>query len=172
MHTARLLAPLIAIAAVLALPAQAQAPAPAPTAAPPVPQYGTSVTLDQARPAIAGAMAEARRIGVPMAVAILDTAGHLVAFERMENTQTASISVSQDKGVSAALYRRPTKAFQDNVASGGVGLRVLTLRGAVAVEGGIPLMMGGRIVGAIGVSGGTSDQDGDVARAGVAAFGR
>jgi glc operon protein GlcG len=150
-------------------PASAQAPAPA---APAVPQYGSNVTQDQARRAIAAAMADARRIAVPMAVAIVDTAGQLVAFERMENTQTASIGVSQDKAVSAAMYRRPTKVFQDLVAGGGVGLRVLTLRNANAVEGGIPLVVDGRIIGAIGVSGGSSDQDGEVARAGVAGLGR
>ncbi len=135
-----------------------------------VPQYGTPVNHDQALKAVAGAIAEARRIGVPMAVAVVDTAGQLVVFERMDNTQTASISVSQDKAVSAAMYRRPTKAFQDALASGGAGLRVLTLRNANAVEGGIPIMVEGKIVGAIGVSGGTPDQDGVCAAAGLAAL--
>jgi uncharacterized protein GlcG (DUF336 family) len=147
------------------------APAPAP-AAPAVPQYGTNVNLDQARRAIAGAMAEARRINVPMAIAVVDTSGRLVAFEKMDNTQTASIDVAQDKAVSAAIYRRPTKAFQDGVAAGGAGLRILTLRGASAVEGGLPLTDGGRIIGAIGVSGGSAEQDGVVAAGGVGALGR
>jgi uncharacterized protein GlcG (DUF336 family) len=135
-----------------------------------VPQYGTNVSYEQARKVVAGAIAEARKQNLPMAVAVVDTAGQLVAFERMDNTQTASIAVSQDKGISAAMYRRPTKAFQDLVAGGGVGLRVLTLRNANAVEGGIPLMMDGKIIGAIGVSGGSSDQDGVVAKAGVDAL--
>ena len=131
-----------------------------------VPQYGTNVNYEQARKAVAGAIAEARKIAVPMAVAVLDTAGQLVAFERMDNTQTASTMIAQDKGASAAMYRRSTKVFQDLVAGGGVGLRVLQLRGAIAVEGGIPLFVDGKIIGAIGVSGGSSEQDGVVAKAG------
>ncbi len=131
-----------------------------------VPQYGSNVSNEQARKAVAGAIAEARKINVPMAVAIVDTAGQLVAFERLDNTQTGSIGVSQDKAVSAAIYRRSTKVFQDAVAGGGVGLRVLTLRGANAVEGGLPLVVDGKIIGAIGVSGGSAEQDGVVAKAG------
>ena len=152
--------------------AVAQAPAPAPAAAPAVPQYGASINLEQARRAITGALAEARRIGVPMAIAVVDTAGNLVAFDKMDNTQTASVAVAQDKAVSSAIYRRPTKAFQDGLAAGGNGLRILTLRGASAVEGGIPLSEGGRIIGAIGVSGGSAEQDGVVAAGGVAAMAR
>lgn len=135
-----------------------------------MPQYGTSLNHEAARRVLAAALADARRQGLPMAVAVVDNAGLLVAFERMDNTQTGSIAVAQDKAVSAALYRRSTKVFQDLVAGGGVGLRVLTLRGANAVEGGLPLTVDGRIVGAIGVSGGTSDQDGVVAKAGAEAL--
>jgi glc operon protein GlcG len=135
-----------------------------------VPQYGTSVNHEQARKAVAAAAAEARKMNLPMAIAVVDTAGQLVAFERMDNTQTGSIGVSQDKAVSAAMFRRPTKVFQDVVAGGGAGLRVLTLRGANAVEGGVPLTVDGKIIGAIGVSGGTSDEDGVVAKAGAAAL--
>ncbi len=102
-----------------------------------------------------------------MAVAVVDTAGQLVAFERMDGTQYGSVAVSQDKAVSAALFRRPTKAFQDAVAGGGAGLRVLTLRGANAVEGGLPIVVDGKIIGAIGVSGGSAEQDGGVAKAGL-----
>jgi uncharacterized protein GlcG (DUF336 family) len=135
-----------------------------------VPQYGANVNLDAAHKAIAGAMAEARKISVPMAVAVVDTAGQLVAFERMDNTQTASIGVAQDKAVSAAMYRRPTKVFQDALAGGGAGLRILTLRGANAVEGGLPILVDGKIVGAIGVSGGSAEQDGVVAKGGLDAL--
>jgi uncharacterized protein GlcG (DUF336 family) len=135
-----------------------------------VPQYGANVNQEQARKAIAGALAEARKINVPMAVTVVDTAGQLVAFERMDNTQTGSIAVSQDKAVSAAMFRRPTKAFQDVVAGGGAGLRILTLRGASAVEGGLPLTVDGKIIGAIGVSGGSAEQDGEVAKGGSAAL--
>jgi glc operon protein GlcG len=136
-------------------------------AAPPVPQYGNNVNLEQARKLVAAALVEARKLNVPMAVAVVDTAGQLVAFDRMDNTQTGSIAVSQDKAVSAALYRRPTKVFQDVLAAGGVGLRVLTLRGANAVEGGLPITVDGKIIGAVGVSGGSAEQDGVVAKAGL-----
>ena len=88
-----------------------------------VPQYGTPVNHEQARKVLAAAVAESRKMGLPMAVAIVDNAGQLVAFERMDNTQTGSIGVSQDKAASAAMYRRPTKVFQDVLAAGGVGLR-------------------------------------------------
>ena len=157
----RRIASLLVVAACgwMALGAQAQ-----------VPQYGANVTYDQARKALAGAIADARRQNLPMAVAVVDTAGQLVAFERMDNTQTASVLVAQDKAVSAAMYRRPTKAFQDAVAGGGAGLRILTLRGANAVEGGLPLTVDGKIIGAIGVSGGSAEQDGVVAKAGLDAM--
>jgi len=135
-----------------------------------VPQYGANVSQDQAHKAVAAAMAEARNIKVPMAVTVVDTAGQLVAFDRMDNTQTGSIVVSQDKAVSAAMFRRPTKAFQDALAAGGAGLRILTLRGANAVEGGLPLVVDGKIIGAIGVSGGSAEQDGVVAKAGADAM--
>jgi uncharacterized protein GlcG (DUF336 family) len=135
-----------------------------------VPQYGASINHEQARKVVAGAVADARKQGLPMAIAVVDNAGQLVAFERMDNTQTASIAVAQDKAVSAAMYRRPTKVFQDVLAAGGAGLRVLTLRNANAVEGGIPLMADGKIIGAVGVSGGSAEQDGVVAKAGVDAL--
>jgi glc operon protein GlcG len=135
-----------------------------------VPQYGANVNYEQARKALAAAVAEARKQNLPMAVAVVDNAGQLVAFERMDNTQTGSIGVSQDKAVSAAMYRRPTKAFQDALAGGGAGLRVLTLRNANAVEGGLPLVADGKIIGAIGVSGGSAEQDGVVAKAGSDVF--
>lgn len=132
-----------------------------------VPQYGTSVNHEQARKAVAAAVAESRKMNLPMAIAVVDTAGQLVAFERMDNTQTGSIAVSQDKAASAAMFRRPTKVFQDVLAAGGAGLRVLTLRGANAVEGGVPLSVDGKIIGAIGISGGSAEQDGVVAKAGA-----
>jgi len=134
-----------------------------------VPQYGANVTLDQARKAIAAGEAEAKKNNWPVAIAVVDTAGNLVAFQRTDNTQTASIQVAQDKAVSAATYRRPTKAFQDGLAKGAEGWRILMLRGASAVEGGLPLVVDGKIIGAIGVSGVTAEQDGQVAKAGAEA---
>lgn len=148
--------------AALALTLQLSAPAWAQ-----VPQYGASVTLEQARKALAAAAAEARKNQWPVAIAIVDNAGQLVAFERMDNTQTASTMVAQDKAVSAAMYRRSTKVFQDLITGGGVGLRAFNLRGASTVEGGLTLMLDGKVIGGIGVSGVNSDQDGVVAKAGV-----
>jgi glc operon protein GlcG len=116
-------------------------------------------------------LAEAKRvIAAAQAVAIVDAGGHLVALERMDTTQSGSVEVAQDKARTAAAFRRPSKAFQDNVAAGGEGLRVLRLSGATPIEGGLPLVIGGKIVGAIGVSGVTSAQDGQIATAGAAAL--
>jgi glc operon protein GlcG len=135
-----------------------------------VPSYGPPVTLEQAKKAIAAGEAEARKNGWPVAIAIFDTAGQLVAFQKMDDTQTASIDVAQDKGRSAAIYRRPTKVMEDAVAGGGAGVRFLNLRGASTVEGGLPLIANGKVIGAIGVSGVTSQQDGMVAKAGADAL--
>jgi glc operon protein GlcG len=129
--------------------------------------YGLPVPLETAKQAAAPALAEARKNNWTMAVAIVDTAGNLVYFEKMDGTQTGSVAVAIDKARSAALFKRPTKAFQDTLAAGGEGLRVLGLQGAVPVEGGIPLVMDGKFVGAIGISGGTSPQDGQCAKAGA-----
>jgi glc operon protein GlcG len=135
-----------------------------------VPQYGNNITLEQARKVAAGADAEAKKRGWPMAIAVVDTAGNLVYFQRAENTQTASMQVAQDKAVSAAIYRRPTKVFQDAVAGGGAGVRFIGLRGANMVEGGVPLTVDGKIIGALGISGMSSAEDGEIAKAGVDAL--
>ena len=132
-----------------------------------IPQYGTSINLEMAKKVVAAAEVESRKNNWPMAIAVVDNAGMLVAYVRMDNTQTASVQVSIDKAVSSAMYRRPTKAFQDMVAGGGAGTRALGLRGASPVEGGLPLLLDGKIIGGIGVSGANSDQDGVVAKAGV-----
>ena len=131
------------------------------------PSYGMPVGIESAKKSAAAALAEARKTNLTMAIAVVDPAGALVYFEKMDGTQNGSVEVAIDKARSAVLFKRPTKAFQDTVAQGGAGLRMLALRGAVPVEGGIPLVEGGRIVGAIGVSGGTSDQDGACAQAGA-----
>ena len=132
--------------------------------------YGPSITLDNAKKVAAPAIAEARKNNWTMVVAIVDTAGDLVYFEKMDDTQVGSTQVAIDKARSAARFKRATKTFQDALAAGGEGLRILALQGAVPVDGGVPLQVGGKIVGAIGVSGGTSAQDGQVAAAGVAAL--
>ena len=129
--------------------------------------YGLSINLETAKKVAASAITEARKNNWIMAIAIIDTGGHLVYFEKMDGTQTGSARVAISKGRSAVLFKRPTKAFQDMVAAGGEGLRMLRLEGAVPIEGGLPLLVDGKIVGAIGVSGGTSQQDGVVAKAGA-----
>ena len=133
----------------------------------PAPAYGMPIGLENARKAAAAAVAEARKNSWTMAVAVVDTAGNLVYFEKMDGTQTGSVDVSIEKAKSAALFKRPTKAFQDVVAGGGIGLRILGLPGAVPVDGGVPLVSDGKIIGAIGLSGGTSEQDGVCAQAGA-----
>ena len=129
--------------------------------------YGMSVTGEVAKKAAAAALAEARKNNWTMAAAIVDTAGDLVYFEKVDGTQAASTLIALDKARSAVRFKRPTKALQDVLAAGGEGLRLLALQGAVPVEGGIPLLMDGKIVGAIGLSGGTSQQDGQCAQAGA-----
>jgi len=129
--------------------------------------YGSSITVDDAKKAAAPALAEAAKNNWKVAVAIVDPAGTLVYYEKMDNTQLASANVAIDKARSAARFKRPTKAFQDALAAGGEGLRVLGLEGAVPVEGGFPLVMDGKIVGGIGVSGATSAQDAQCSKAGA-----
>ena len=128
---------------------------------------GGPVSLENARKAAAPALAEAEKNHWNVAVAVVDTGGNLVYYEKMDNTQIGSASVAIEKARTAALFKRPTKAFQDTVAAGGDGLRVLSLKGVVASEGGIPLVMDGKIVGGIGVSGATSAQDAQCAKAGA-----
>jgi len=132
--------------------------------------YGLSISLENAKKAAIPALAEAAKNNWAMAVAIVDPAGNLVYYEKMDNTQLGSANVAIDKARSAALFKRPTKAFQDALAAGGEGLRILRIQGATPVEGGIPLVSDGKIVGAIGVSGGTSAQDGQCAKASDDAF--
>jgi len=132
--------------------------------------YGLSISLENAKKATTPALAEATKNNWAMAVAIVDPAGNLVYYEKMDNTQLGSANVAVDKARSAALFKRPTKAFQDALAAGGDGLRILRIQGATPVEGGIPLVSDGKIVGAIGVSGGTSAQDGQCAKASADAF--
>ena len=135
-----------------------------------IPPYGPNVTLEQARKAAGAAEAEARNRGWPMAIAIVDTAGQLVYYVRMDNTQTGSVDVAIAKAKTGAMFRRPGKALQEAVGKGGENLRYLVLPGATPYEGGNPLYADGKIVGGIGVSGMAGDQDGLVAVAGVNAL--
>ena len=137
-------------------------------APPPAIPYGMAISTESAMVAAAAAFAEARSRVWTMAIAIVDPGGYLVYFEKMQDTQTGSVDLAIEKARTSALFRRPTKLFQDALAAGGDGLRVLRLTGTIPNEGGVPIIVMGKVVGAIGVSGGSVDQDGHVARAGAA----
>ena len=130
--------------------------------------YGPPVGLDQARKIAAGAVAEANKNNWKVAVAIVDTHGFLKYYEMMDDTQTASANVAVEKARTAAMFRRPTKMLEDSIASGRNAL--LGMKGAIPIEGGIPIVVGGKCVGAVGVSGLTSPQDAQVAQAGLDAL--
>ena len=154
--------PAILIAVLCAMTAQTQnalAQAPGP--------YGLPVSVENAKKAAAAALDEARKGNWKMAVAVVDTGGILVYYEKMDNTQIGSADIAIEKARTAVRFKRPSKAFQDQVASGGSGLRILRLPGAVPLEGGIPLVIDGQIVGAIGVSGDSGDHDSICAQAGA-----
>jgi uncharacterized protein GlcG (DUF336 family) len=137
------------------------------TAQTPTTPYGAPISLEQAKKVVAAAEAEARKNNWNVVIAVLDSGGHLVLLQRLDNTQFASVEVAQQKAYSAVAFRRPTKVFQDGVAAGGEGLRLLKLAGATPVEGGLPLIAEGKLVGSIGVSGVTSQQDNQIAKAGA-----
>ena len=136
-------------------------------APPPQVPYGLSINLESAKKVVAAAVAEARKNSWNMAVAIVDPGGYLVYFEKMDGTQTGSVDLSIEKARTAALFRRPTKLFQDSVAAGGEGIRLLRLTGAIPIDGGVPIIVDGKLIGGIGVSGGAGEQDGQVAKAGA-----
>ena len=137
---------------------------------PQAPGYGTPINLETARKVAAAALAEGKKNGWTVAVAIVDPAGELVYFERMDDTQIASAQICQDKARTAARFKRPSKAFEEVLAGG--RLAILGMNGVTPLEGGIPLIVGGKIIGAIGVSGVTSQQDGVCAQAGVDVLGK
>jgi glc operon protein GlcG len=147
-----------------------QPPAAAPAAPPPPPAYGPSITLDQAKKAIAAAEEEAKKNNWGMNIAVVGPSGHLVHFSRLDTAQFASIDISQHKARTAATFRRPTKAFQDALAANPANVYLLTLDGIIASEGGIPIIADGKLIGAMGCSGGTGQQDGQVCQAGVNAL--
>src|SRR5262245_15044815 len=146
------------------------APSIAQQAPPPPPPYGAPLTLDQAKKAMTGAEAEARKNNWNVVIATVDSGGHLVMLQRLDSTQIGSIDVAKDKATTAVHFRRPTKAFQDLIAQGGVNLRLLKITNASPLEGGVPITVGGAIVGGIGVSGVTSAQDAQIAQAGADAL--
>ena len=153
-------------AAFLLSPFCAGAQTPAAPPPPPAP-YGMSIGFDAAKKAIAAAEAEAKKNNWPVAIAIVDTGGHLVAFSRVDNTQIGSVDIAIGKAVTANSLKRPTKALQDAIAQGGGNLRLLAVKGLYPLEGGVPIVVDGKIIGAIGVSGVMSNQDAEVAMAGA-----
>jgi len=132
--------------------------------------YGAPIGVENAKKAAAPAIAEAAKNKWTVAVAIVDPSGVLVYYEKMDNTQVGSADIAIEKARTAARFKRPTKALQDALAAGGAGLRILGLPGVTPVDGGFPLVMDGKIVGAIGVSGMSSDQDAQCAKAGADSF--
>ena len=134
------------------------------------PPYGLPLSFADAGRVMAAAEAEAVRRGWPMVIAIFDSTGHLVMLHRLDQAQYASIEIAQRKAATALDFRRPTRAFQDAIAAGGMGLRLLGARELMPLEGGLPLLVEGAVVGAIGVSGMQSSQDAVIAEAGAAAL--
>lgn len=133
----------------------------------PAPSYGSpGVTLEQAKTAAAAVEAEAAKNGFRMAIAVVSNEGSLIYFGRMEDTQFGSSDVAIHKATTAARFRRPTKVFSDGLMASPPALPAVTL-GVTAVEGGLPLIAGGKIIGAIGCSGGTATQDAMVCKAGA-----
>ncbi len=126
----------------------------------------TALTLDGAKKIAAAAEAKAKAEGARVVIAVVDDSGNLLLLERLDDTQVASVNVGIDKARTAAIYRRPSKVFEDQVKNGRVS--ALALHGAVALQGGVPITVNGKVIGAIGVSGETPQQDEDIAVAGAA----
>jgi glc operon protein GlcG len=154
----------MATAAVFLSPLSSHAQTPAPP-----PAYGPGIGLDDAKKMLAAAEAEAKKNGWLMAIAVVDSGGKLVAFSRMDNTQLVSIDIAVGKAVTANNFKRPTKVLQEGLAAGGASLRTLAVPGVTPIDGGLPIIVAGKIVGAIGVSGAAANQDAEVAAAGLAA---
>ncbi|MBI1775192.1 MAG: heme-binding protein [Proteobacteria bacterium] len=169
MRVILLVSAFIGAIALLNAPARAQAPAAAPAPVPDVMPFdipfGPPIGVERAKLVAAAAIAEAKKRNWKMVVAIVEPSGDLVYFEKMDGTQYASIRIAPGKAKAAAMFRRPTKVFMDLVNGGQP--YVLGLEGAVTSEGGLPIVADGKLIGAIGVSGGTSAQDGVIAKAGT-----
>ena len=153
--------------------ALAQAPAAAPNPLDAIPDkmpfnvpYGPPISADRAHKVIEAADAEAKKRGWPMNISVLDSGGNLVAFLRQDGAQLASIAISQHKAKTAITFRRETKALEAGIQAGFHYLT--TLDGVIGSRGGIPLVEDGKMIGAIGVSGGAGSQDEVVAKAGAA----
>jgi len=145
--------------------AKAQPPTPTPP-----PDYGAPINNEQAKEAAAAAITEARKNGWRMAIAVVDPGGYLVYLEKIDGNQTASVALAQAKARTSALYRRPSKVFSDQFSAGNTGFMSFPNDARpIASEGGIPIVVNGRLIGAIGASGGTGQQDSIAAMAGASA---
>lgn len=133
-------------------------------------EYGTSLTLAEAKVMLEAAEREAAAHGWPMVIAIVNTGGHLIALHTMDNAQLGSVEIARRKAETSLLFKRPTKAFEDVIAKGGAGLKVLSMPNVTALEGGMPIERAGKVIGAIGVSGMQSSDDAVVACAAIAAL--
>lgn len=141
-----------------------------PAPGPELPPYGMSITNAQAKKVADAALKPARENQWTMVVAIVDTGGHLVFLEKLDQTQVGSVDIAIAKAKSSAIFKRSTKVFQERLAKGGDGLLVLRLKDAIPVEGGLPIIVDGKLIGALGVSGGSSAEDEACAEAGAAAL--
>jgi uncharacterized protein GlcG (DUF336 family) len=135
----------------------------APAAPPPPPPYRPAITFDQAKKVMAGAEAEAKKNDWNVVIAVLNSGGNVVMLSRPDGAQFGSIEVAREKAYSAVAFRRPTKVFQDAVEKGGVNMRLFKLSGASVLEGGIPIVVDGKLIGGVGVSGVTSEQEAQIA---------
>jgi glc operon protein GlcG len=167
-HRLLSVAALVVLFTVAAVSAQ-QPTTPAPAAPAPPADYGTPISLEQAKKVMAGAEAEAKKNKWNVVIAILDSGGQLVMLQRLDGAQWGSVDIAREKAKSAVALRRPTKALQDLIAQGGANLRLLNI-GYSVLEGGIPIVVSGKIIGGVGVSGVTSQQDAQIAQAGIDAL--
>ena len=135
-----------------------------------LPPYGPPIALDQAKRAMAAAELEAAKNSWTVAITILDSGGNLVMFHKIDNAQLSAVTVSEGKARTALQFKRPSKDLDDAIARGGAGNRLLALKDITPLEGGLPIIIDGKIIGAIGVSGAVSAQDAQVAKAGADAL--
>ena len=162
-----LLCALAVLAGSAVSPASAQQPAAPAAAAPPQPPYGAPITLDQAKRVMAAAELEAAKNSWAVAITILDSGGNMVMFHKGDNTQLSGISTSAGKARTALEFKLPSKALDDAIAAGGAGMRLLALKNITPLQGGLLILLDGKIAGAIGVSGALSAQDDQIAKAGT-----
>jgi uncharacterized protein GlcG (DUF336 family) len=142
-------------------PAQAQTPPP---------PYGPPIGIENARKIMTAAEAEAGKNNWAVVIAIIDSGGHLVMLHRRDDVQLSSLEIAQGKARTSLMFKRPSKVLDDAISGGGGGLRFLALPNIVPLEGGLPIILDGKIIGAIGVSGVLSSQDAQIARAGLEAL--